>query len=161
MYEDNPYGSILNVEDTNILEARNDETGEVDIYNSDIEKVCTISGAIVEKIDENYVRAYSDSQMQYFDKTGKAVKNTEVFKENKIYSYSQDGKFGFCDKDGKTIIEAKYDIVSELNEYGFAAVKQEGKWGVIDENGNVIVEPSYELGKYKLELVDTLHCLEI
>lgn len=164
------YGSILNVEDTNILEARNDETGEVDIYNSEIEKVCTISGAIVEKINENYVRAYSDSQMQYFDKTGKAVKNTEVFKENKIYSYSQDGKFGFCDKDGKTIVEAKYDIVSELNEYGFAAVKQEGKWGVIDENGNVIVEPSYELetyyfpdfiGKYKLELVDTLHCIEI
>ena len=164
------YSSILNVENTNILEARNDETGEVDIYNLDMEKVCTISGAIVEKIDESYVRVYSDTQMQYFDKTGKAVKNTEVFKENKLYSYSQDGKFGFCDKEGKTIIEAKYDIVSELNKYGFAAVKQEGKWGVIDENGNVIVEPSYELetyyfpdfvGKYKLELVDTLHCLEI
>ena len=110
------------------------------------------------------------AEMQYFDKTGKAVKNTEVFKENKIYSYMQNGKWGFSDKTGKTIIEPKYDIVTEINEYGFAGVKSEGKWGIIDENGNVVVEPSYELetyyfpkfvGKYILELIDTLHCLEI
>ena len=27
------------------------------------------------------------------------------------------------DKDGNTVIEAKYDKVTEFNEYGFAAVK--------------------------------------
>jgi hypothetical protein len=164
------YDSIINVEGTKVLECRNAETGEVDIYDAQIDKVCTISDAIVEKVDENYIRAYSDSQMQYFDSTGKSVKNTEVFKDKKLYSYSQDGKWGFCDKDGKVVIEAEYDIVTEIDDYGFAGIKKDGKWGIIDENGKIIVEPSYELetyyfpkfvGKYQLELIDTLHCIEI
>jgi hypothetical protein len=164
------YDSIINVEGTKVLECRNAETGEVDIYNSQIDKVCTISDAIVEKIDENYIRAYSNSQMQYFDSTGKSVKNTEVFKDKKLYSYSQDEKWGFCDKEGKVVVEAEYDIVTEINDYGFAGIKKDGKWGIIDESGKIIVEPSYELetyyfpkfvGKYQLELIDTLHCVEI
>ena len=65
------YNSILNVDGTNILEARNDETGDVDIYNSKLEKVSTINGGIVEKLSNNYVLVYSNSQMQYFDKDGK------------------------------------------------------------------------------------------
>ena len=163
------YSSIVNVEGTQILEARNDE-GEVTLFDSSLEKVCTISNAVVEKIDENYIRAYSDSQIEYFDKTGKSVKNTEVFKGNKLYAYSQDGKWGFRDKAGSVVVEANYDIVAAFNEYGFAGVKKDGKWGVIDETGKTVVEPSYELetyyfpnfiGKYQLELVDTLHCLEV
>ena len=163
------YSSIVNVEGTEILEARND-AGEVTLFDSNLEKVCTISNAVVEKIDENYIRAYSDSQIEYFDKTGKSVKNTEVFKDNKLYAYSQDGKWGFRDKAGKVVVEANYDIVAAFNEYGFAGVKKDGKWGVIDETGKTVVEPSYELetyyfpnfiGKYQLELVDTLHCIEV
>lgn len=81
-----------------------------------------------------------------------------------------DGKWGYKDKQGKVVVEAIYDIVGTINEYGFAGVKKDGKWGVIDESGKLIVEPSYELetyyfpkfvGKYQLELVDTLHCIEL
>lgn len=166
------YSSIVKVEGTKLLEARNDETGEVTIYNSKLEKVCTINSAIVEKIDENYVRVYSEveSRIEYLDNDGKSVKNTEVFKDNKLYAYSQDGKWGYKDKEGKVVVEAIYDIVGAFNEYGFAGIKKDGKWGVIDESGKVIVDPSYELityyfpqfiGEYQLELVDTLHCIEL
>ena len=163
------YTSIVNIDGTKLFEVKN-EAGEVSIYDSNIEKVYTMHGAIVEKIDDKYVRMYSDTQIQFFDNTGKSVSNTEVFKERRLYAYSQDGKWGFKNKEGKVVIEAQYDIVTGVNKYGFSGVKKDGKWGVVDDTGKVIVEPTYELetyyfpdfvGKYQLELIDTLHCLEV
>ena len=88
-----------------------------------------------------------------------------------LYSYqAEDGKWGFKDKQGNIVVNAKYDIVTELNEYGFAGVYQEGKWGVIDNKGNEIVVPTYELetyyspsfvGKYLLEELEVVYCTEI
>ena len=99
------------------------------------------------------------------------VNNTEVFKNLKLYSYqADDGKWGFKDANGNLVVECKYDIVTELNEYGFAAVCQENKWGVIDETGKVIVVPTYEIetyyspsfvGKYLLEQQETVYCVEL
>lgn len=165
------YNSILNVEGTKVLEARNDETGDVDIYNSKLEKVSTINGGIVEKLAGNYVVVYSNSQMQYFDKEGKPVKNTEVYPNNEIYSIqSEEGKWGFCNKDGKIVVPCEYDIVSELNEYGFSAIKKEGKWGAINSKGEIVLEANHEIetyyfpifvGRYLLEYTETKHCIEV
>lgn len=165
------YNSILNIDGTKVLEARNDETGDVDIYNSKLEKVSTINGGIVEKINNNYLVVYSNSQMQYFDKEGKRVDNTEVYPNNSIYSIqSEDGKWGFCDKDGIIIVPCEYDIVSELNEFGFSAVKKDGKWGAINSKGEVVLDATHEIetyyfpifvGKYLLEYTETKHCLEV
>lgn len=142
------YTSVLNVQGAKMIEARNEETGEVDLYNSKLEKVCTINGAIVEKITENekdFVVAYSETEMMYFDKEGKEVKNTEVYPDHKLFAIQKDGKWGFADKDGKIVLECNYDIVTELNEYGFAGIKKDGKWGVINSNGEIILEPTYEI----------------
>ena len=165
------YNSILNVDGTKILEARNDETGEVDIYNYKLEKVSTILGGIVEKVDNNYIVVYSNNQMLYFDKEGKNVSNVEVFPNNELYAIQgEDGKWGYKDKSGKIIIEPVYDIVSELNEYGFSAIKKDGKWGSVNSNGEIILEPNTEIetyyfpifvGKYLLEYTETKHCLEV
>ena len=165
------YNSILNVEDTKVLEARNDETGEVDIYNSKLEKVSTIAGGIVEKVAGNYVVVYSNSQMQYFDKEGKQVKNTEVYPNNEIYSIqSEEGKWGFCNKSGEIVVNCEYDIVSELNEYGFSAIKKDNKWGVVNSKGEIVLDASHEIetyyfpifvGKYLLEYTETKHCIEV
>lgn len=164
------YTNILNVQGTKMFEARNEETGDVDIYNSRIEKVCTINGAIVENMNEDYVRVYSDKRIVYFDKEGMEVKNTEVFKGRNLYSYCENEKWGFTDESGKVIVMPEYDIVTGVNEYGFAGIKKDGKWGVINEKGEVIVKPKYELetyyfpefvGPYQLEWVDTWHVVEL
>ena len=42
------------------------------------------------------------------------------------------------------IVEAQYDEVTEVNEFGYAAVKKEGKWGVINSKGEKILEPTYK-----------------
>lgn len=165
------YSSILNTENTKIFEARNDETGDVDIYNSRLEKVSTVNGGIVETIANNYVVVYSNNQMHYFDKDGKSVSNQEVYPNNEIYSIQdENGKWGFCKKDGSIVVPCEYDIVSETNEYGFSAVKKDGKWGVINSKGEIVLEPNNDIatyyfpifvGKYLLEYTETKHCIEV
>ena len=49
------------------------------------------------------------------------------------------------DLNGNVKIEAIYDMVTELNNYGFAAIKKDNKWGVIDSEAEILVEPSYEI----------------
>ena len=108
--------------------------------------------------------------MQYLNKDGEIIKNTEVYPDLKLYSIQRDGKWGFADSDGKIVIECTYDIVTELNEYGFAGIYKNGKWGIVSESGKVLIEPEYKLetyyspsfiGKYKLETLPSIHCIEV
>lgn len=163
------YEYIIVLENAKALEAR--KADEVDIYSENIEKVLSMKNGVVESIDNNYFAIYSNEDLKYIDNTGKIVENTEVYKNLKLYSYkSDDGKWGFKDSSGKIIVDCKYDMVTELNEYGFAGIYQEGKWGVIDSSGKVIVVPTYELetyyspkfiDKYLIENLDNLHVIEV
>lgn len=162
------YDSILLTGTVKALEARKDNI--VDIYSENIEKVLTVSEGIVENIGEDFIVVHSKTELHYLNKNGELINNTEVFPNLKLYSIEKDGKWGFADGSGEIVVDCKYDIVTELNEYGFAGVYQEGKWGVIDQNGKVIVVPSYEIetyyspkfiGKYKLEELDNIYCIEI
>lgn len=163
------YDYIIVLEDAKALEARKDNI--VDIYSEKFEKVLTMEDAIVEKVSDKYFSIYSDTEKQYVDNTGKLVENTEVYTDLKLYSYkADDGKWGFTDSQGKIVVDCKYDIVTELNEYGFAGICQDERWGVIDSSGNVIVVPSYEIdtyyepefiGKYLLTVGETVYCQEL
>lgn len=163
------YDYIILLENAKALEARKGNT--VDIYSENIEKILTMSEAVVEKVGTDYTAIYSSNELKYIDSKGNIVSNTEVFKDAKLYTYqADDGKWGFKNKDGKVVVECKYDRATEVNEYGFAAIHQEGKWGVIDQEGNVVVVPSYELetyyapkfvGKYLLEELETVYCTEV
>lgn len=163
------YDNIILLENARALEAR--KGNEVDIYSENFEKTLTMTEGVVESVNENYISVYSKNDLKYIDKKGNIVKNTEVFDNLKLYSYqAEDGKWGFTDKEGNIVVNAKYDVVTELNEYGFAGVYQEGKWGVVNSKGEEIVVPSYELetyyspsfvGKYLLEEVETVYCTEI
>ena len=53
------------------------------------------------------------------------------------------GKYGFKDQTGKTIINPEYDKAFEFSE-GLAGVRQNGKWGFIDISGEEIVKPQYD-----------------
>jgi len=52
------------------------------------------------------------------------------------------GKYGYKNKQGKIIIEPKYDKAFEFSE-GLAGIRQNGKWGYIDKKGIEIVKPQY------------------
>ena len=87
-----------------------------------------------------------------------------------MYAISHNGKWGYADKNGNIILEAQYDMVTEINEYGFAGINKDGKWGVVDKEGKIIVEPTYQIesyyfpkfiGKYLYEQTETIHCIDL
>lgn len=162
------YDSILLTGTVNALEAKKGTT--VDIYSRNIEKILTMEDGIVENIGKDYLVVHSKKEMQYLNKDGEIISNTEVYPELKIYSIQKDGKWGFADKEGKIVLECTYDIVTEINEYGFAGIYKNGKWGIVSESGKVLIEPEYKLetyyspkfiGKYKLETLPSMHCIEV
>ena len=98
-------------------------------------------------------------ETKYINKQGKELKNTEAFPNNSIFATkNEQGKWGFVDKTGNTVVDYQYEKVTEVNEYGFAGIKKDGKWGVINSKGEVILEPTYEsnvenptfIGEYSL-----------
>lgn len=164
------YEYILKIEEKNALEAKKIESDDTDIYSKNMEIVATVSGAIVDTVNKNYSVVYSNSEKIYINKDGNIVSNIEVYPENQIYSVKQNEKWGYWDKNGNIIVECKYDFVTELNEYGYAAIATNGVWGVINKEGKIVVEPSYKLEvyympefikQYKIEQTEMLYCIEV
>ena len=164
------YEYILKIDGKKALEAKKYDSDDTDIYSGNMEIVSTISGAIVDIIDENYSVIYSNSEKIYIDKNGNIVSNTEVYPENQLYSIKNEDGWGYVDKNGNIVLECEYDFVTDLNEYGFAAIATKGVWGVINKEGKIVVEPSYKLeiyympefiGKYKIEQTEMIYCTEI
>ena len=138
------YDTIRKIDGTNLVEADIQSTNAIEIYNNNLEKIAEMNNATL-TVKNNYIKLSSSEETKYFDLDGNEKQNTEIFPENTIFAKSQNGKWGFVDKNGQVIIDYQYDEVTEQNEYGFAGIKKDGKWGIVDKNGKIIVEPIYEI----------------
>ena len=138
------YNSIVELDNTELLQANISTTSTVSLINKNMQVVVTMDNANID-VEDGYIRLYSETEDKYFDYAGNELSAKDVFQNNKIYAQEENGKWGFVDKNGNTIVQNEYDKVTELNEYGFAGIKKDGKWGVIDENGQIVQEPIYEL----------------
>ena len=77
---------------------------------------------------------------------------------NKIYLSKKDGKFGFVDSKNAQLVDYIYDDATEINEYGYAAVKKDGLWGAIDREGKVVIETKYNLDEnLKIDFIGKWH----
>lgn len=56
---------------------------------------------------------------------------------------NKDGKYGYLDHSGKTIVEFEYEVARPFHD-GLAVVRKNGKWGVIDKKAKVVLEPKYD-----------------
>lgn len=153
------YNSIVKIDNTELFQANISETSTVSLINKNMEVVVTMDDANID-IEDGYIRLYSENENKYFDYTGKELKAEEVFPNNNIYASEKDGKWGFVDKNGNTVIENKYDMVTELNEYGFAGIKEDGKWGIVNSEGKIIQEPTYELEEVSPKFIGKYYKLE-
>ena len=90
----------------------------------------------------------------YTDKTGTIIKIASDHKkkfENGLAKGEKGEKWGFYNKAGEWVVQAKYDGVRAFNN-GYAAAKKEDKWGFINEKGEWVIEPT--LGNVKdMELI--------
>ena len=80
----------------------------------------------------------------FIDKTGKVVIDLAGF-DNAEYFFISDfiwvklgEKYGLIDKNGKVVIEPKFDEVRVLDN-GVVAVKRSEKWGLVDKTGKMPV----------------------
>lgn len=140
------YNVIQKVEGANALQAIifQKNTTTIELYNEKIEKVASMQEANF-VVENDYIKLYSSTERKYFNKSGNEIEYKEIFSDLSLFAFNQDGKWGFKDKEGNIKIEPTYDMVTELNAYGFAGIKKDNKWGVINSQGQIIVEPSYEI----------------
>lgn len=136
--------SLQKVENTNMVQAVEGDKNITKLYSKDMRKICEMKDATIE-VKNDYIKIYNENEIKYFNLEGQELRNTEVYSNHILFAIQEGGKWGFADKDGNIVVEAKYDKVTEFNEYGFAAVKKDGKWGAINTEGKETVEPRYDL----------------
>lgn len=137
------YDSLQKVEQTNIIEGLKNNKK---IYlNKNLKQIKEFED-VKRKLENNYLKLYSINKKEliYLDKDGNVVENIDHLNA-KLFAKEENGKWGFINKAGEFIVNAKFDYVTEFNKYGFAGIMKDGKWGVIDEAGTIIEEPKYEL----------------
>lgn len=140
------YDSIQKLRNGNLIQAIKNDDNSIEIYSEKLDKIYTCNNYKIQ-YEGDYVRVSNQEKNVYIDKDGKIVENKQVYPNNELYAVSNEGKWGFEDKNNQIKVECVYDQVTEFNEYGFAGIMKDGKWGVIDSKGNVIQEPTYEIQK--------------
>ena len=86
---------------------------------------------------------YTENDVKYFDLNGNETTYKNLFPNQALYATKKNGKWGFVNASGETVVNYEYDMVTELSR-GFAGIYKDGKWGVINEKGEVVQEPKYE-----------------
>ena len=71
--------------------------------------------------------------------------STDLVYEKSILKYSEDGKYGIIDFNGKRITKAIYEEIDTLQyKEGELLVKEKGKYGIINIKGTVLVKAKYD-----------------
>lgn len=138
------YGTIQKIKDLNLLKATITENGEIDLINSNGEIIKGLEQAQMEKTDK-YIKIYSKNGLKYYDLEGKETSYQALYPNNSIYASCKNGKWGFVNASGQTVVSFVYDMVTEENN-GVAGILSNNLWGVIDNTGKVILEPVYKIG---------------
>lgn len=140
------YDLVQKMQGKNFIQTLYSETNTTEIYAEDMKEICKMQNANVETKND-YIKLYSNKEIKYIDNSGKIIASSKLFPDKKIYASSRDDKWGYVDSNGKVVVNYEYELCTELNAYGYAAVKKNGKWGAIDSNGNIVVDPKYELNE--------------
>ena len=63
------------------------------------------------------------------------------------YQYCAGGKWGFIDRNGKWLLEPRYEAALDY-EQGISRVKVEGKWGAVNSSYEYAVKPEFDFIEY-------------
>ena len=66
----------------------------------------------------------------------------DIVTDDKYIAYCKDGKWGFVDKDGKTVIKPKYEKAKSFS-HGLGAVYDGKKWGFINYDNKLVIDYTF------------------
>ena len=145
------YASIVYYEDSGVyeLEKKNNKEGTNIILNDKLQK---IAEGVLEEANgsKSYIKLWTEEGYVYYNLEGEEKTVQEILLQNTLFLKKENGKYGYVDKDGNTVVDYIYDDAKEQNSFGYAAVKADGKWGAINSKGDVVSEPSNDLEGYLL-----------
>lgn len=137
------YDLVQKIQEKDIIQTLLKDNNLTELYAKNMKKICEMENATLDN-QTDYIKVYSDKEIKYYNNNGENIPNTQVFKSNSLFAASQEGKWGYTDKNGSVKVNYEYDLATELNNYGYGSIKKDGKWGCVDSTGKVIVEPKYE-----------------
>ncbi len=137
------YDVLSKVGEYKLLKGIDMENNVIDIFSKDMKKITTLSNAVVE-IHDTYIEIYNNKSTKFVNENGELKEAKEILKDNKLFAFFKNEKWGFEDKDGNIKVEPSYDYVTEFNKFGFAGIRKDNKWGVIDQEGNIVCECKFE-----------------
>ena len=152
------YDVLQKIEGTDLFQGIKNEN--IDLIDKNMKKILTMKNAQID-IKENYIKIYNSEDRKYLKYDGKEVSNINVIKEAKLFAKKSNNKWGFVDKNGNIKIQYTYDMVTELNEYGYAGIKLNGKWGVINSEGKIIQEPIYDLQELEPQFIGKYYKVDL
>jgi hypothetical protein len=98
---------------------------------------------LVEGYNSNNIMAFKNDYPDYpYQKELMAEYNMA---DKKFLPIKRDGLWGFCDINGKVVVQAKYESVEKYAE-GLSAVKIGDKFGYLNKLGNLAIPPSFDDG---------------
>lgn len=152
------YDVLQKIEGTDLIQGIKNEN--IDLIDKNMKKILTMKNAQID-IKENYIKIYNSEDRKYLQYDGKEVSNINVIKEAELFAKKSNNKWGFVDKNGNIKIQYTYDMVTELNEYGYAGIKLNGKWGVINSEGKIIQEPIYDLQELEPQFIGKYYKVDL
>ncbi|MFR5683162.1 MAG: WG repeat-containing protein [Clostridia bacterium] len=150
------YQELSYRKETDLLEGSKDGI-ETDLIDRQLQ--VKLTGIISEiNTEKGYIKIRVGEEYKYYNFKLEEKKNTEILTSNTLFLSKQDGKYGFVNKEGVVVVNYIYDDATEVNKFGFAAVKKDGVWGCIDQKGNIIVDTKYNLDyNLKIDFIGTYH----
>lgn len=113
---------------------------EYDDIITDESKISCRSGIIFLKKDGKYYMFNNEGQKTYEN----GFEDAKLFYSN-YAAVKKDGKWGFVDTAGNTIIDFTYDNADSCNsKYGLFSVCKGDKWGVINSSGEILIPFDFE-----------------
>lgn len=136
--------SVQKLLQKNALQVLKYNSSITEVYSKNISKTCEMENGKIE-LQDSFIKIYSDKDTKYLDNDGNTLVISKIEPDINLFVSKNNNLWGFVDRNGKQVVENKYDRTTEFNKYGYAAIKKDGLWGSIDVNGNIIVEPKYKL----------------
>lgn len=145
------YSTISKIEKANVLEATKIKDNEIDLIDPNARVVKGLANAQM-SITDKYIKLESEAGVKYYTLDGKVTTYADLYPNNKLFTYTQNGKWGFVNKANQVVVPATYEAVTEQNgnTVGF---KENGKWGIMDIQGNIIVQPIYVITSSKIKFL--------